>query len=115
MILFTFTLPVGLIVCINTFMFVVTAFRIRGKVTIRKSKDQKKIKSYFRLSTITGVAWLFGYLAQFTELQLFSILHTVFNGGQGMFLYVAFGLSQTLKCFSCNKPLQSENSGKSSQ
>jgi hypothetical protein len=108
MTLYTFALPVGLMVSINTFMFVVTAFRIRGNITIRKSKDQKKIRSYFRLSTITGAAWLFGFLDQFTELQLFSILHTVCNGGQGIFLYVAFGLSQTRRRFLCNQPVQSE-------
>jgi hypothetical protein len=51
---------------------------------------------------------LFGFLAQFTKLELFCILHTVFNGGQGVFLYMAFGLSHTLVLFSCNKPLQSE-------
>jgi hypothetical protein len=115
MTLYTFALPVGLMVSINTFMFVVTAFRIRGKTNIRKSKDQKKISSYFRLSTITGGTWLFGFLAQFTDLQVFSILHTVFNGGQGIFLYVAFGLSQTLKCFSCSQCPQSENVGKNTQ
>jgi hypothetical protein len=109
MTLYTFALPVGLMVCINTFMLVVTASRIRENTTIRKSKEQRNISSYFRLSTITGATWLFGYLAQFTELQLFSILHTVFNGGQGIFLYVAFGMSQTLKCFSCNQCQQSES------
>jgi hypothetical protein len=51
MTLFTFALPVGLIICVNTFMFVVTVFRICGKSTIRKSKDQKNLTSYFRLST----------------------------------------------------------------
>jgi hypothetical protein len=115
MTLYTFALPVGLMVSINTFMFVVTAFRIRGKTNIRKSKDQKKISSYFRLSTITGGTWLFGFLAQFTELQLFSVLHTVFSGGQGIFLYFAFGLSQTLKYFLCNQPQHSENVGKNTQ
>ncbi|XP_048747084.2 uncharacterized protein LOC125659428 [Ostrea edulis] len=112
MTLFTFALPVGLVVCINTFMFVVTVSRISTKITIRKSKDQKSISSYFRLSIITGATWLFGFLAQFTELQLFSILHTIFNGGQGIFLYVAFGLSHTLKCLSCSQPLESESLGK---
>jgi hypothetical protein len=115
MTLYTFALPVGLMVSINTFMFVVTAFRIRGKTNIRKSKERKNISSYFRLSTITGGTWLFGFLAQFTELQMFSILHTVFSGGQGIFLYVAFGLPQTLKYFSCNQPEQSENVGKNVQ
>ncbi|XP_061163320.1 uncharacterized protein LOC133172453 [Saccostrea echinata] len=98
MVLFTFALPVGLFVCINTFMFVVTVSRIRGKVDIRKSKEQGKIGAYFRLSTITGAAWLFGFLAQFTEFQLFSMLHTLLNGGQGVFVYIAFGLSLNLKC-----------------
>jgi hypothetical protein len=113
--LFTFALPVGLIVCINTFMFAVTAFRISGKVSIRKSKDQKNISSYFRLSTITGAAWLFGFLAQFTKLELFFILHTDFNGGQGVFLYMAFGLPQTLAFFSRNKPLHSESTERSTK
>ncbi|XP_062592217.1 uncharacterized protein LOC134253658 [Saccostrea cucullata] len=110
MILFSFALPVGLFVCINIFMFVVTVSRIRDKVTIRKSKEQGKMSAYFRLSTITGAAWLFGFLAQFTELQLFSMLHTLLNGGQGVFVYMAFGLSLNLKClFSKSSPGTEKN------
>ncbi|XP_062618607.1 uncharacterized protein LOC134280201 [Saccostrea cucullata] len=101
MTLFTFALPVGLLVCINCFMFLVTLSRICGKADIRKSKDKSKLSAYFRLSTIVGVAWVFGFLAQFTEFQLFSILHTLFNGGHGIFLYLAFGLPLNLKSLSC--------------
>ncbi|XP_062613054.1 latrophilin-like protein LAT-2 [Saccostrea cucullata] len=100
MTLFTFTLPVGLFICINSFMFLVTLSRICVKADIRKSKDKSRLSAYFRLSTLVGVAWLFGFLAQFTELQLFSMLHTLFNGGHGVFIYMAFGLPLNLKSLS---------------
>ncbi|XP_062610696.1 uncharacterized protein LOC134272488 [Saccostrea cucullata] len=100
MTLFTFALPVGLFICINSFMFLVTLSRICVKIDIRKSKEKSRLGAYFRLSTLVGVAWLFGFLAQLTELQLFSVLHTLFNGGLGMFIYLAFGLPLNLKSVS---------------
>ncbi|XP_052717791.1 uncharacterized protein LOC128189986 [Crassostrea angulata] len=97
MVLFTFALPVGVLICINMFMFAVTVLRISKRINVQKSQEEHKMRAYFRLSTITGVTWLFGFLAQFTGHQLFDILHTVFSGGQGLFLYLAFGLSLTTK------------------
>lgn len=100
MILYTFALPVGVTVCINTFMFVVTASKISEKLDIRKSRDHQKVAAYFRLSTVTGMSWLFGFLGQFINLQVFSILHTVFSAGQGIFLYLAFGMPL---CGTCSR------------
>lgn len=102
MVLFTFALPVGVLICINMFMFAVTVFRISKRIDVQKSQEEHKMRAYFRLSTITGVTWLFGFLAQFTGHQLFDILHTVFSGGQGLFLYLAFGLSLTTKQINSN-------------
>ncbi|XP_062610698.1 uncharacterized protein LOC134272489 [Saccostrea cucullata] len=100
MTLFTFAIPIGLCIFINSFMFLVTLSRICVKIDIRKSKEESRLSAYFRLSTLVGVAWFFGFLAQFTELQLFSMLHTLFNGGHGIFIYLAFGLPLNLKSFS---------------
>eukprot|EP00105_Crassostrea_gigas_P033913 XP_019918061.1 PREDICTED: adhesion G protein-coupled receptor E2-like [Crassostrea gigas] len=102
MVLFTFALPVGVLICINMFMFAVTVFRISKKIDVQKSQEEHKMRAYFRLSTITGVTWLFGFLGQFTGHQLFDILHTVFSGGQGLFLYLAFGLSLAKKQINSN-------------
>ena len=101
MVLFTFALPVGLFVSINMFMFAVIVYRISKKMKIQKSKDENKIGAYFRLSTITGGTWLLGFLDQITGIQLLSIMHTLFNGGQGIFLYIAFGVPLTTKCVPC--------------
>jgi hypothetical protein len=107
MILYTFALPVGLTVCINTFMFVVTVCRIHDKHDVRKSKDQPKVSAYFRLTTLTGMSWLFGFLAQLTNLQVFSFLHTIFSAGQGIFLYLAFGRQKGDSCI-CAKDCTTE-------
>ncbi|XP_062580387.1 uncharacterized protein LOC134242329 [Saccostrea cucullata] len=109
MILFTFALPVGLFISINSFMFLVTLSRICVKADIRKSKDKSRLGAYFRLSTLVGVAWMFGFLAQFTELQLFSMLHTLFNGGLGIFIYLAFGLPLNLKSVSRSLDVREKN------
>ncbi|XP_061166800.1 uncharacterized protein LOC133175706 [Saccostrea echinata] len=97
MILYTFAVPVGITVCINTFMFVVTVSRIHKKGDMRKSRDQNRVGAYFRLSTLTGMSWVFGFLAKFTDLQVFSILHIVFSAGQGIFLYLGFGMPLGIK------------------
>jgi hypothetical protein len=102
MILYTFALPVGITVCVNTFMFAVTISRIHDKEDVRKSRDQENVSSYFRLSTLTGMSWLFGFLAQFTDLQVFTFFHTVLSAGQGIFLYLAFGRQKLGSC-KCTK------------
>lgn len=109
MVLYTFALPVGIAVCLNMFMFLVTVSRIQEKDEVRKSTDRKNIGAFFRLSTLTGVSWLFGFLALFTELHLFSVLHTLFTAGQGVFLYLAFGL--TFRC--CSNEREKSSLGKS--
>jgi hypothetical protein len=98
MILYTFALPVGVAVCINIFMFGVTVSRIHDKEDVRKSRDQKNISAYFRLSTLTGMSWIFGFLAQLTDFRVFTFLHTVFSAGQGIFLYLAFGRQNIGSC-----------------
>ncbi|XP_078334033.1 uncharacterized protein LOC111107362 [Crassostrea virginica] len=116
MILYTFVLPVGAAVCVNTFMFIVTVSRIYQKEEVRKSRDQKKVSAYFRLSTLTGVSWCFGFLAQMTSLEVFSFLHTVFGAGQGVFLYLAFGLPLGFKCNPVHKKsTESSNTRTSNQ
>jgi hypothetical protein len=85
-------------VCINTFMFVVTTSRISEKLDIRKSRDHQKVSAYFRLSAITGMSWVFGFLGQFINLQVFSILHIAFSAGHGVFLFLAFGMPLSCKC-----------------
>lgn len=109
MVLYTFALPVGIAVCLNMFMFLVTVSRIQEKDEVRKSTDRKNIGAFFRLSTLTGVSWLFGFLALLTDLHLFSVLHTLFTAGQGVFLYLAFGL--TFRC--CANEREKTSSGKS--
>jgi hypothetical protein len=107
MILYTFALPVGVSVCVNTFMFAVTVSRIYDTSDVRRSRDEKRMSAYFRLSTLTGMSWLFGFLAQYTDLQVFSVLHTVFSAGQGVFLYLAFGRQNIGSC-KCAKDCTSE-------
>eukprot|EP00105_Crassostrea_gigas_P039566 XP_019923714.1 PREDICTED: uncharacterized protein LOC109619017 [Crassostrea gigas] len=97
MIMYTFALPIGSFMVINIFMFLVTSIKFFKKINVQKSKDDRKFGAYFRLSTITGATWMFAFLAQFTGFQLFEIVHTVLSGGQGLFLYLAFGISLTTK------------------
>lgn len=109
MILYTFALPVGISVIINTFMFFVTVKKIFQKEDVRKSREQQRVSAYFRLSTLTGASWCFGFLAQITHLQVFSFLHTVFSGGQGVLLYFAFGIPLWVNCKTDNKRNMSSN------
>lgn len=109
MILYTFALPVGISVSINTFMFLVTVNKIFQKEDVRKSREQQRVSAYFRLSTLTGASWCFGFLAQITNLEVFSVLHTVFSGGQGVLLFFAFGMPLWVNCKPGNKRNMSSN------
>lgn len=77
MILYTFALPVGLLISFNMLMFAAMVCRIPKRVEIQVWKDDQKMETYFRLSNIIGATWMFAFLAQFTGFQLCNIVHTV--------------------------------------
>ena len=92
MILFTFALPIGLIVISNLVMFVVVILFIKNTKTdtLTSTIHRNYFVVYVKLSTLTGCSWLFGFIHKFTDSRILAFLFIVSTASQGLFLMVAF-------------------------
>ncbi|XP_062618675.1 uncharacterized protein LOC134280286 [Saccostrea cucullata] len=92
MILYTFALPLAVMVILNIFMVIMTAreIKVKNSTVPHLANDRRMVLVFCRLSTLTGGAWLFGFLHQILQIQLFSYLHILITGTQGVFIFFAF-------------------------
>ena len=92
MIQFTAALPVGCVVILNFIFFILVTVNLTRTPTIKKNvkNDRNVFKILVKLSTITGMTWIFGLVYSFTGEVVFSYIVIILNGSQGVFLFFAF-------------------------
>jgi cadherin EGF LAG seven-pass G-type receptor 1 len=88
--LYTFGLPLGLMVVVNSILFVYTQVRIRQNLYATEYRSATMLGVYFRLSAISGLSWVFGFVHQYTDIDIFSHAHTLLTGSQGMLILLAY-------------------------
>ncbi|XP_060069089.1 uncharacterized protein LOC132549191 [Ylistrum balloti] len=92
--LFTFTLPVMLLVVANIFMFCIVIVKVSRLPDMSKSTScrhhQKRFLIYVKLSTLTGAAWLFGFIAEISHLDVFVYISIILIAGQGILIMLSF-------------------------
>ena len=91
-ILITFVSPVGIIIMTNMIFLLVTVWRISQtpKPIGTKSVDRNNALIYIKMSTLTGMCWIFGFLRLWTEIEIFELLFVLTNASQGLFLMLSF-------------------------
>ena len=91
-ILITFVSPVGIIILTNMIFLLVTVWRISRtpKPHGTKSVDRNNALIYIKMSTLTGMCWIFGFLRLWTEIEIFELLFVLTNASQGLFLMLSF-------------------------
>ena len=89
---YTFALPVAIVIVVNVGLFLNVLHILSNRPAVESSnkKEPNNLKIYTKLSTLTGVTWIFGFIFQFTKLVLFDYLFIVLSGGQGCFVFFAF-------------------------
>ena len=91
MVLFTFALPIGLLIVVNILLFSIVLFKLRKMKDMPNSTAQRNVfVIYAKLSTLTGCSWIFGFLYQFTNIKALSFIFIVLTTFQGLFLMLAF-------------------------
>jgi len=92
MIVFTFALPVCLVIVMNLLFFVVVIVKISRTASVQKSvkNERNDFEIFVKLSTITGITWVFGLIYMLADVVAFSYLFIVLNASQGVFLFFAF-------------------------
>jgi hypothetical protein len=94
--MFTFVLPTLVTIVINISMFLSVILKIRRAPNIRKhvNHERNELVIFAKLSTITGLTWIFGFLYIWTGVLTFSFIFIILNAGQGIFILFAFVINR---------------------
>ncbi|KAH3800202.1 hypothetical protein DPMN_153832 [Dreissena polymorpha] len=89
---YTFSLPVLLIILSNLAMFCIVIFKIKRNPTVQSSAESKRnyLTIFAKLSTLTGLSWIFGFIYTYTGLPVFVYLFIILSNGQGVFIFISF-------------------------
>ena len=92
MVYITFALPVALVIITNALMFVKVVINIRQGQSIQRhvANDRNEIGIFVKLSTLTGLTWVFGLIDSVVDLSPFAYISIILNASQGLFLFLAF-------------------------
>ena len=92
MLIFTVALPIGVAITANIIMFICVVYKV-GKIPsvhVHRQHERNNVAIFTKLSTITGITWIFAFLYQFTAIEAFSYIFIILNGSQGVFIMTAF-------------------------
>ena len=89
-----FVVPLGISLIYNTVIFVIaTIYLCISSISHSKLKNDKKVP-FLRLNiaifSVSGITWLFGFIALLPELQWAWIPYIILNSAQGFVIFVAF-------------------------
>ena len=100
----TFILPLAVTVTINICLFAYVISMIRKTTVSKKVLNQERnyFSIYARLSTLTGLTWMFGYLYIFIEHEIIEYLFIILNASQGLFIMAGFILNERM-CALCKQ------------
>ena len=92
MVSLTFGIPVILVVLVNIGMFIRIILSLSRSREAHKhtQNDRQDMLVFIKLSTITGITWIFGFIYQWSNVAVFSYLFMIFNACQGVFILFAF-------------------------
>ena len=94
--LITFIVPTATSVIVNIILFTYVVVHInqtkRPGLTLNYERNYFSI--YARLSTLTGLTWLFGYIHILLKHEVTEYLFIIFNASQGVFIMIAFVLNR---------------------
>lgn len=93
-----FALPVGVIIILNMSFFLAVVYQISASTMRRrgKSTDRANTIIYMKLSSLTGVTWVFGFLYIWTDFVPLEYIFIVLNAGQGVFIFISFICTQRI-------------------
>ena len=98
----TLILPLAVTVTINICLFVYVVSMIRKSTVSKKVLNHKRnyFAIYARLSTLTGLTWMVGYLYIFIEHEIIEYVFIILNASQGVFIMAGFILNERM-CTQC--------------
>ena len=96
-----FLSPIALILITNLLFFSLSFKNIcmsyRSKTDDVKGRKPGQIFVYLKLSTVMGLTWVFGFLGNAVNDDIFWTLFTISNALQGLFIFLGFGVNPLIK------------------
>ena len=101
----TFLIPLAVLLIVNFLLFAVVVFKINriSTATSKVKKEKSYLLVYARLSSLTGITWIVGFLQLIFNHEIFEYLFIIFNASQGIFIMIAFVLNKRICSFFCRK------------
>ncbi|XP_033737301.1 adhesion G protein-coupled receptor L4-like [Pecten maximus] len=122
MIIYTFAIPLFVILLLNIIYFVIVVMAIRRSQhsKLSSNKDNVSIFVYVKLSCVTGASWIFGFLYIWKRYDVFCYLFVILTAGQGIFIFLSFicskrvlkMYSKLMRCPSSNRNTSSSGTNK---
>ena len=114
----TFIFPAAATLSINIFLFSYVIFRLlkTSHEATQLNQERNYFLIYARLSTLTGLTWIFGFIQVLANLEVFEYIFIILNASQGAFIMAAFVLNKRIYFLWCakDKPVESGASAGSS-
>ena len=88
----TFVAPAAIVVLANGCFLLITIWRVSKVPKMKRAQmsDRNNILIYLKMSTLTGVCWLFGFLRILSSSDVFEVLFILANASQGLLVMVSF-------------------------
>ena len=88
----TFVAPAAIVVLTNGCFLLITIWRVSNVPKIKRAQmtERNNIPIYLKMSTLTGVCWLFGFLRILSSSDVFEVLFILANASQGLLLMASF-------------------------
>lgn len=89
---YVFALPVGCVVVFNLAIFVLVVIKIWRTPAVKSDTKHSRnlFAVYAKLSSLTGITWIFGFIYFFAEVVVLEYIFILLNATQGVFIFVSF-------------------------
>ena len=105
--------PILVSILINILLFAATIWNIQKVQTMNtyeSTLNRSNVAIYVKLSSLMGLTWIIGFIAEVIQLSWFWYVFTVVNGLQGVFLFVSYVCNErTVKYIKVNWFRSAEN------
>ena len=114
MILYTVAIPLGMIVTCNFLMFIYVIVKVTSLPDVKKNtkNERRNIVIFAKLSTLTGLTWIFAFIYQWAAIKVFAYLFIITNASQGLFIMFSFVINKRV-CGMVNTSLKKSSLYKS--
>ena len=111
--------PILVSIFVNIILFAATIWNIQKVQTINtyeSTLNRSNVAIYVKLSSLMGLTWIIGFIAEVIQLSWFWYVFIVVNGLQGVFLFVSYVCNKrTVKYIKVNWFSSAENGDQRSE